>query len=333
MKDSALDLNPAFRNDPGDTLQDLDTVRIFIMGLHMNSLWSRTWLLWTLVLLLRHTIPYISWSHFKKCALIVFLNASHIFLFLVGLTRHWTESLPALSCKKDHAENMQQQRGASMNKKSNEDELFERVRRAHILMDDLSIELDWIVCTLRDDVAALKDPQLPARIKRAFELTEDLSIEFDCIEWKLKNGGKPRVDSSRYDPPPLRQAHKLRVLFEADGTASVYVDDLFPFHVTRVLAFVLQVLAMDTGNRTALYTEDPLVPFKTYEEILSNMTRMFGYRGFTQGALRQAIYRLRKIMAKHNFNGLLQTNRQLGAYRFAVRRETDSTIAPPLLSF
>jgi hypothetical protein len=125
----------------------------------------------------------------------------------------------------------------------------------------------------------------------------------------------------------LNDSISIKISFEADGTASVSFDDSVPFRVPPVLAYLLQLLAMDTSCMDWIDSDDPLVPFKSYGEIAAAMTKILGDRKFTRGALRQGIHRLRKTLACHGFDGLLQTNRLRGAYRIAVRRKKNPTLA------
>ncbi len=169
--------------------------------------------------------------------------------------------------------------------------------------------------------------ELIGKLKRAVHLNDNIGIKLDEIIWTITEGGMTWEDPPRRDTRPFKKAHKLHISFEADGTASVTVNDLLPFQVPPVSGALLHILAMDTANTAAHRADDPLVPFKSYDEIISNMNKMLRNRKFTKNALRQGIHRLRKMLAFHGFDGLLQTNRQERAYRLAVRRKNNSTRA------
>ncbi len=215
-----------------------------------------------------------------------------------------------------------------MRKKSTDNYVLEKIRVIRPWIDGLDEELDDVALNLSEKGTLHTVSRSLPKVRIAKTLTENISIEIDKMEHKLSQGSAVRsCPSTRSIPHPLKQVHRLQISFEADGMASAYIDDLVPFRLPPVLASLLQVLAMDTGTARALCADDPLVPYKSYEEIISNMTIMLGGRGYTKGALREGIYRLRRIMAEHDFDGLIQTNRRLGAYRLALRRKSNSPIA------
>jgi hypothetical protein len=166
---------------------------------------------------------------------------------------------------------------------------------------------------------------LIAKLQRAQTLHDDVSVTLDEIHWMLVEGGGAGAGVPRRGSRPPQFARSLQLSFVADGTASVTIDGSLPFSLPPVLAALLQTLAGDIGE--ASLSEDSLVPFKTYGEIISSMAQILGGAVFTEGALKQGIHRLRKILAFQGFAGLIQTNRRSRAYRFAVQRKASSAAA------
>lgn len=193
--------------------------------------------------------------------------------------------------------------------------------------------------TMGDDLFAIEtelpqDSRVPAilrfhtRIKRVQDVLDMISTKIDEIDCEFTNGGiivpvPPQPDEAS---PRFKQAHNLQISFEDQGTAFVSIDGFVPFQVSPNSAHLLQILAIDTGNTRAVYANDPLVPFKSYDEVISGMMGLTGGRKYTKDAARTAVYRLRKIMAREGFHGLIHTNRQLRGYRFALRRKNCSPL-------
>lgn len=207
--------------------------------------------------------------------------------------------------------------------------------RVHVIIKNIQGFID----NISDDLFAIKndlpqDSRVPAilrshaRIKRIQDLLDMIGTKIDKIDCELTNGA---VIVPVPPPPPevsprFKQAHNLQISFEDQGMAFVSIDGFVPFQVSPVSAHLLQILAIDTGDTSALYANDPLVPFKSYDEIISGMMGLKGGRKYTKDAARTGIYRLRKIMAREGFHGLIHTNRQLRAYRFGLRRKNHSPL-------
>jgi hypothetical protein len=170
------------------------------------------------------------------------------------------------------------------------------------------------------------ESEVLAKLRKAQAMNDDVGIKLDELQYILAEGGVLDGIARCRAPQQLQQARKLQVMFGADGSASVAVDDLMPFSVPPVLAKLAQILAVGKGNTQVDCPEDPFVPFKSFDEIISIMAKSLD-RDFSESALKQSIHRLRKILSFHGFGGLLQTNRQKRAYRLAVRRQKDSIIA------
>jgi hypothetical protein len=216
----------------------------------------------------------------------------------------------------------QQRGGVSMKKNNNGN-------RVHVIIKNIQGFID----NMGDDLFAIetelppgsRDPAIlrfHARIKRIQSLLDTISTKIDKIDCEFTNGAIIMPVPPQHHE--ASQAHNLQISFENQGTAFVSINGLVPFQVSPVLAHLLQILAIDTGNTRALYANDSLVPFKSNDEIISGMMELTGGRKYTKGAARTGIYRLRKIMAREGFHGLIHTNRQLRGYRFALRRKNYS---------
>jgi hypothetical protein len=160
------------------------------------------------------------------------------------------------------------------------------------------------------------------KIKNAQVLVENISKEIDGMKSNVtrkppdKPNPVPKLLFSR-----LNQIHTLRITPGAFGAAEVSINNHVPFSLPPNLASLLEILAADEGIPGTPNGNDPLVPFKKAYMILLDMTKILGGKQYTKHALRQSIYLLRKIMTENGFDGLIQTNRQLGAYRLALRRK------------
>jgi hypothetical protein len=149
---------------------------------------------------------------------------------------------------------------------------------------------------------------------------DDFSFDNENYNPFTAGNGMAGGHSERHVSRNFTQAMKIRISFNADGTASVFIDNLRPFPVSPICGKLAEALAMDSGNKDAARDGDPLVPFKTVEELCAHMTAALN-RNFTQAALKQAIYRLRRTLSSYGYGGLLQTNRKMRGYRLAVRRQ------------
>ena len=196
-----------------------------------------------------------------------------------------------------------------------------KIKKIHPTIDDLDNVLDILELELREAGRLPDARRFLSIIRNAKSLLENISEEIDEMEHEVSE--RPQEHTNPPPPPffSLTQIHKLRIVVGALGTAEVFIDDLVPFSLPPNLASLLEFLAMDDGIAGTQNGNDPLVPFKNIYWLLLNMTKILGGKPYTKHALRQSVYRLRKIMADNGFNGLIQTNRQLGAYRVALRRK------------
>lgn len=160
-------------------------------------------------------------------------------------------------------------------------------------------------------------------------MNDKVGIKLDTVEWILRERGILRPAPRRNEKPAVLAAWQIQISYDAGGVAYVTVDDLQPFRVPPVLGFLAHILALETDNGDRNRPEDPLVPYKSYEEILSKMAEVLG-REFTDRALKQAVCRLRKILKRHDLDGLLQNSRLKRAYRLAVRRKKGPAVATGL---
>jgi hypothetical protein len=149
---------------------------------------------------------------------------------------------------------------------------------------------------------------------------DDFSFDNENDDPFTAGNGMGSGRSDRHVSRHFTHAMRIRISFNADGTASVFIDNLRPFTVSPICGKLTAALAMDSGNKDEACDGDPLVPFKTVEELSAHMTAALN-RNFTQAALKQAVYRLRRTLRLYGYDGLLQTNRKMGGYRLAVRRQ------------
>ena len=167
------------------------------------------------------------------------------------------------------------------------------------------------------------------KVKKAQTYCENTRNKLDEIEIMLLNNRKPHVSPRCGEEPPVQRAWVLLISYDTGGRPFVTVDDSQPFRVTPVLAALISTLALDSSNGYGDCADDPLVPYKSYDEILSRMTEILG-REFTERALRQAVCRLRKILKLRRLGGLLETSRLRRAYRLAVWRKKVTPAAASL---
>lgn len=156
---------------------------------------------------------------------------------------------------------------------------------------------------------------------------QDIATEtLEELEWLLANGGistefiaiKPRLQRE--------QVCRFQVSVDVDGTATIEIEEKDPFIVSPVLGRLAFYLAVENGETISIDEYDPYVPFKSAGEIIAYMQTSL-HREFTDGALKQAIHRLRRILAAHDCREVLQTNRQTGAYRIKLRRKKMCALA------
>ena len=202
-------------------------------------------------------------------------------------------------------------------------QLHEEIKNIQDLIDEVSDEIFIIETEMPQDSKLPAISRFAKRIERIKNLVDMTITKVDVIEYIVTNTNTPP------EGPPISQepnhlpkeAHELQITFLESGSASVSIDGLAPFQVSPMLGHLLQALAFDTGDTNALYPDDALVPFKTYDEIIMIVTRFGGGSRYTKAAVRTGVHRLRQIMAEESFPGLIQTNRRLRAYRFALRRK------------
>ncbi len=159
--------------------------------------------------------------------------------------------------------------------------------------------------------------ELNRKLKQFVRLFDKLDVLLSEILCMLRALGLPRAGPSG-DSRPV-QANRLSIAPKGDGSV-LTVDDFPPLRLPRVLAALLYNLALDGGGSDENHAGDPLVPFKSYEELSFNMQKMLGKTRYSERALKQGIYRLRKLLSKRRLDALIQTDRQGKGYRFALRR-------------
>jgi hypothetical protein len=164
------------------------------------------------------------------------------------------------------------------------------------------------------------EKELFTKIKRVQQIHEDVGVRLEEIELLLARrgiGGAAQVPSV---PVSIEPPGHLEMSFDACGDATVRVDNFVPFALSCVPAALLYILSEDTGDSGG--KDDILVPFKEFDAITARMAMRLGRRRYTEGAMKTAICRLRKILATKGFGGLVETDKPRRAYRFAILRTT-----------
>lgn len=145
---------------------------------------------------------------------------------------------------------------------------------------------------------------------------EEILEKIDMAIYEMERGDQnPRHPMAAQ----IQQACRFHVTIGSDGRGTISVDDVLEIKVPPVPARLAQVLAMDAGDMSSDCAEGPFVPYKTVPFMIEHMRRLLG-RDFTESALKQAVYRLRKILAGRGCAGLLETNKFKTAYRVRLRR-------------
>jgi hypothetical protein len=202
-----------------------------------------------------------------------------------------------------------------------------KVKVIHSMIDKLDEELIILDLGFSEAGSLPIVRRLFPNIKNAQVYVENIRKEID--EMKLNVTPKPPDKPNPGPKPPfprLNQIHTLTIKFGAFGAAEVSINNHVPFFLPPNLASLLEILAMDEGIPGTQNGNDPLVGFKKTYMILLSMTKILGGKQYTKHALRQSIYRLRKILSENGFDGLIQTSRQLEAYRLALRRKQNPNI-------
>jgi len=151
---------------------------------------------------------------------------------------------------------------------------------------------------------------------------DEISIALDELGFLLQQF-QPDDNHSRQQ---MRRANSVLVTKDLDGSSKVAVDGMAPFSIPPVLAVLTQILASETGTGGWSREDDPCVPYKTVKEILERMEKILG-RPYSDGALKQAVYRMRKLMEPQACDLLVQTMRLCRGYRIAVRRRVEPALS------
>ncbi len=170
--------------------------------------------------------------------------------------------------------------------------------------------------------------ELVTKIRRVQKIHDDVGLKLEEIELLLARSGMNGTTPAQSGPVLIEPPWHLEMSFEADGGASVSVDNFVPFHLSRVLATLLYILAKDTGDASG--KDDPLVPFKDFGAVTAHMAKMLGRDRYAEKTLMTAIHRLRKALEWNGFGGLIETDKHQRAYRLAIRRTRTS--GPGMLS-
>ncbi len=198
-----------------------------------------------------------------------------------------------------------------------------KINEIQSLVADLGDKLENLGLALPKKNSCPEAAHLHSTVKDALELLENISIVVDAIQYKLAQPNtvrrKPR---SRTTSNSLRQVRKISIQPGALGISEVTIDDWEPFCLSANLAALLEVLAMDAGIKNGQYVNDSLVPFKRTLDVILSLAKRLGREPLSERALRMRICRLRKVLAESGFEGLIQTDRQLRAYRVALRRKS-----------
>jgi hypothetical protein len=155
----------------------------------------------------------------------------------------------------------------------------------------------------------------------------DIMTEFlERAELLIEREGIPSGLTHTQPRRQRDQVCRFQVSIDTDGTATVKIDEMDPFTVSPVLGRLALCLAAENGDAGTKDEVDDFVPYKSVREIVVYMKTSL-HREFTEGALKQAIHRLRKLLGFKDCRGLLQTHRQTGDYRIRLRREKFCALA------
>ena len=164
-----------------------------------------------------------------------------------------------------------------------------------------------------------KDELLADAIAGDIRLLEDLlaggAAERDGKMVRFPRRSKNLGGSERLKREAELGARSLDIKVRSDGQADICIDQDGSFTLPPVLADLLYVLSIDSGQ-----SSDGLIGWKTLDEVAILLKKKEGKK-FTRHSVTQNISRLRKALERGGVNQfLVQTNRRRGA-RFALRRE------------
>ena len=112
-------------------------------------------------------------------------------------------------------------------------------------------------------------------------------------------------------------AISVKITSLSGGSALVQIDGRSTLQLSPAVAALFQVLKADFGSNP-----DTIVGWKSMADLKPALAKRMG-GAFSDQAVKELIYRLRRVLEKHGENPfLLQNNRKLG-YRLAVRRGGD----------
>ncbi len=168
---------------------------------------------------------------------------------------------------------------------------------------------------------------LAKRLEKAQKKHDNVGIELDAIHCDLTETYLPALGLKRPGRRPIEHAHRLNVLWKANGTAAVSIDNIPPFSLPLVSAHLLEVLAIDGPNVDP--ADLPYVPFKSYRAIMAEMSRRLG-RCHREHTLKQAVYRLKLQLYPYRCEALVVNNRHKKAYRFLLVSKTAAVGAAAL---
>ncbi len=155
------------------------------------------------------------------------------------------------------------------------------------------------------------------------ELLEELALKPDALVVAV---GSPRVKRGIGNVAPLgspnsRAASSLEIAEQDDGSFRVRIDGRPEFKLSPLLGALLSILAAENG-----FQPGEKVSWKILSEI-PGLLESKTSKKFSEHAVSQLVSRLRKELFANGENpGLVQTNRRLGAVRFAFQRKAPNPV-------
>ncbi len=174
--------------------------------------------------------------------------------------------------------------------------------------------------------AKTQNDNLVSESNKGMIFLDKAQICFEKVQHGIATGGLPDFHATMR-PHQREQVCRFQVSFKDDGYAIISADELNPLEATPVLGKLAHYLASEAGRVKRDKEDDPFVPFKDTEEIIAYMTS--SEKEFTRRALKQAIHRLRRLLAFNGCRDILQSHRPRRAYRIRLRQKKFCDLAKP----
>lgn len=153
-------------------------------------------------------------------------------------------------------------------------------------------------------------------------LDKDLSLALRKIDeaWHAvaryeRNRSKIAPRRRRDSLPIVSPAWMLDITYQTDGSAWVRINEQHEFRLPPKLGQLLELLAADNGRAA-----DGSVDWKPADSLRAALAKASSAAPLDEHTFNQRVHRLRdELVAQKLHPGLVQYNRELQAYRFALR--------------